>query len=398
MRELEAIGELASRVSAPGDALFATLTAGIAESSGLHPTSLERLVQMWAHGWQRLEMERALRRGLGSHPGAFRPVGRVAIVAPGNLCVATWQVIVEALLVGNHVTVRPGGGDPHAAGNFQAALAQISPPLAARMDVQTFARDDRGAWTRWLATADALIVFGGDEATCAVLQLAAEAGFTGRVRLHGHFQSIGVLSTDMLADPDALRHAAAGWAVDALLADGRGCMSLRALWLLGPIDAAGRALVRTTLAQEFARVAKELPPGQLDPHWVARARLLVEDHAFAAAVRTDRWVERGSGWAILGTHGPVPAAVNSPGPGGRTLALWEAGDAADLQRQLVPWHRRISTASVALDADSHGVLETLERLGVHRTCQAGHMQAPRADRAPDGHVPFAAVVRLSDRV
>lgn len=397
VRELQSLSDLTLRSGDLADPLYGELTAGLAESSGLHPTSLERLVALWAAGWQLLDLERALRRGLGSHPGASRPIGHVAIVAPGNLCVATWQAIAEALLVGNRVSVRPGSGDPLAARNFQAALRLVDPGLAERLTIQEFARGDRAAWTHWLHSADALLVYGGDAAIAAVLQFASAAGFTGRLRLHGHYQSIGVLASDVLADPKALQAAAAGWAVDALLADGRGCMSLRALWLVGPIDAAGRALVQATLAREFARVAALLPAGQVDPAAQARMQLQVETHAFAAAVQGNCWLERGGDWAILGAHGPIPAQAQATGHGGRALTVYEAVDGSDLQRQLAPWRRRLSTASVALDADRFQLLDVLDRLGVHRHCAPGAMQAPRADRAPDGHVPFAALVRLTDR-
>jgi hypothetical protein len=398
VRELQAISELTARVADPADPLRATLMAGIAESSGLHPLSLDRLVTMWVAGWQRVDLERAFRRGLGAHPGAFRPIGTVAIVAPGNLCVATWQAIAEAILAGNYVTVRPGSGDRLAAGNFREALRQVDAHLANRMEIQDFARNDRAAWLEWLARADALVVYGGDAAIAAVLRLAGEAGFTGRLRLHGHYESFGVLATEVLADPHALRTAAAGWAVDALLADGRGCMSLRALWLVGPVRDEDRQLLQTSLAAAFGRAAELLPAGQLDPGWQARGRLETETHAFAAAQHGDRWLVRGDDWTILGHHGAIAEGAPALGPGARTLAVYEAADAPDLQRQLLPWRRKLSTASVSLDADRDNVLNIVERLGVQRTCQPGAMQAPRADRAPDGHMPLAALVRLTDRV
>lgn len=398
VRELEAISELTSRAADPLDPLRAELIAGIAASAGLHPASLDRLVAMWSAGWQRPDLERAYRRGLGAHPGAFRPIGTVAIVAPGNLCVATWQAIVEALLAGNHVSVRPGSGDPLAAANFKAALQRIDPGLANRLSIQQFERGDVTAWLRWLVAADAVVVYGGDAAIAAILQLASEAGYTGRLRLHGHYQSIGLLTSELLGDPDALRMAIAGWAVDALLADGRGCMSLRALWWVGVLDAAKRAALRVAFAEAFARAAQLFPAGQLAPAWQATARLEAEAHAFVAAQRDDRWLEQGDGWTILGSHGPIPAGARALGPGARTLAVYEAQDARDLQKQLMPWRGKLSTASVSLDADHDGVLGALDRLGVHRTCQPGAMQAPRADRAPDGHMPFAGLVRLTDRV
>lgn len=397
VRELDAICQLAARTADSSDPLYADLTAGIAATSGLHPTSLTQLVAMWADGWQRADLERALRRGLGPEIEGRRPVGRVAIVAPGNLCVATWQAIAEAILVGNHVSVRPGSGDPDAAANFQKALARVDEALAQRLTVREFDRGDRVAWARWLAETDALVVYGGDPAIAAVLRLAGETGYTGRVRLHGHFQSMGVLGVDVLANPSALQAAVEGWAMDTLLADGRGCMSLRALWLVGELDDAGRALLREALAAAFARVAALLPAGRVDPGWQARNQLHIENHAFQSAVGTDRWLERGHDWAILGTHGPMPTGAAALGPGARSLAIHEARDADDLLRQLTPWQRRLSTVSTALGTGRESVLAAIDKLGVHRMCQPGAMQAPSADRAPDGHLPFSALVRFTDK-
>ena len=115
------------------------------------------------------------------------------------------------------------------------------------------------------------------------------------------------------------------------------------------------------------------------------------------ATRTDCWLERGEDWAILGIQGPI-AEASATGPGARTLAVYEATDTRDLAGQLLPWKRRLSTVSVALTDDEHDLLPMLAQFGVHRTCAPGEMQAPRADRAPDGHLPFGAFVRLTDRV
>lgn len=407
MRELDSIAQLTARAANPADPLYADLLEGIAETAGLHPQSLQRLVGMWTSTWQRPDLEKALRRGLGPHPGAVRPIGKVAIVAPGNLCVATWQAMLEPLLVGNRVTVRPGSGDPRAPENLRRALRQVDAELGDRIEIADFARDDEASWMHWLKDCQALCVYGGDTAISSLLHLASRAGFGGRLRLHGHYQSIGVLDAELIDDPVTMRAIAAGWAVDTLLADGRGCMSLRALWLVGKLDAAARAEVRRALASALERAAKSLPPGQLDVAWQAELALFVQNHAFQVANSAasnsedspgeEAWLEEGDTWSLLGHASGTPAGTQSPGPGARSLVVYEARDAADLMQQLEPWRGKLSTVSLAVDADSHGILDAIERLGAHRTCQPGAMQAPRADRAPDGHMPFTSLVRQTDR-
>ena len=397
MRELESIARLTARVMDPEDPVRATLLHGVAATSGLAPTSLERLVAMWAGAWQRVDLERALRRGLGPHPGAFRPVGRVAIVAPGNLCVASWQAMLEALLVGNHVSVRPGSGDPLSPGNLQKALELVDVELAARISLVRHDRHDEAAWRAWLHQADALTVFGGKSAVSGMLRIAGASGFAGRIRLHGHYTSFGVLDVALIEDDVSLRALVQAWAVDTLLADGRGCMSLRALWLVGQVEPAMRLQVREALRWAMTRVAETLPPGRVDPAWAAEAALRSDMHAFLAATSDDAWIERDATWAVLGSAGGPAAGQEAFGTGARTLMVYEAVDAADLVAQLTPWRGHLSTASLAVDADAHGILDALEGLGVHRTCQPGAMQAPRADRAPDGHLPFTGLVRQTDR-
>lgn len=397
MRDLDTIATLTTRVLVPGDPVRVRLLDGVAQTSGLSEASLDRLVAMWADAWQRTDLDRALRRGLGQHPGAFRPVGRVGIVAPGNLCVATWQAILEALLVGNSVSVRPGSGDPQSPENLQQALALVDPQLAARIQIVRHDRADEAAWLSWLGRCDALSIYGGKAAISGLLRLAGLSGFAGRVRVHGHYTSFGVLDVDLIEDEVSLRAIAQAWAVDALLADGRGCMSLRALWLVGPLEPPMRERVREALRWAMTRVALALPPGRLAPEWLAEAALEVETHAFAAANDPRHWVERGEDWAVLGVAGGPDPRRDAPGPGARVLSVYEARDATELIAHLRPWQGGLSTASVALDADSYGILDALEGMAVHRTCQPGSMQAPRADRAPDGHLPFTGLVRQTDR-
>lgn len=397
MTERAAIARLAEAALDRDHPVRAALLAGLAASSGLHPASLGRLTDLWAHAWRSPGVERLWSRGLGSLGGGWAPLGTVAVVAPGNLPVATWQAVLEPLLCGDRVRVRPGSGDPLAPGNLRSALAILAPDLAARIDIHPFDRTDAAAWAAFLAGTQALSVQGSDEAVASVLQLAGQAGFCGRVRGQGHLQSLAVIAADVADDLTALAGVAAGLAEDALLADGRGCMSLRAVWLLG----ASRprfARVHATLAQAMATAAQRLPPGRLDPRWQAAQALAGDDLAFAAAADPNAaLVTAGPDWwlATLLDDRLLPVTPERLGPGARALVVRGATDAEDLAAQLAPWAHRLSTVALAGKAGAPWPA-ALDRLAPHRRCPPGQMQAPPADRAPDGHLPLVACVRVLD--
>lgn len=390
-----ALSQVACRALDDRDPVRTALLRGLAETSGLHPTSLDRLLQLWALAWQEPGVLGLLRRVSGGAE-AVRPLGQVAVVAPGNLPVATWQAVAEPLLAGNRVRVRPGSGDPRAPGNLADALRIVDPAVAEQIEVVAFERGDDDAWRGFLTDARALAIYGGDDAVAGVLQRAGRAGFSGSVRAHGDLQSCAVVHTDV--DATTLRAQALALAHDALLADGRGCMSLRTVFALG--DETRAAKWHAELALALAETAVRFPAGRLDPQWQAKGAMAAEEHAFAAAGAPRRAVASGDGWwlasrwddeALRGTaSGPL-------GPGGRGLEFQAVEGLEQLERRLSGRAGRLSTVALAVpQAQRLPTLQVLERLGVHRVCGLGRMQAPPADRAPDGHVPLALFTRLQD--
>ena len=75
--------ELAVRGRSAGP-IRAALLGGLADASGLHPTSVERLAQLWLASIDPAAVAR-WRARMGSGPA----VSTAGIVAPGNLFVAT---------------------------------------------------------------------------------------------------------------------------------------------------------------------------------------------------------------------------------------------------------------------------------------------------------------------
>ena len=401
MRIADILGELARRARAHDDPLRAVLLEGIAETSGLHPTSLQRLTDLWADAWMPPGPKQALQRGLGHlPPGSWSPLDQVAVVAPGNLCVATWQAVLEPLLAGCRVRLRSASGDPRAADNLARALGMIDSELAERLETTAFDHRDDDAWCRFLAGTQALAIYGGDEAVAAVLKQAAFNGYQGRVRCHGHMQSLAVLQTAELDRPglvQALAH-------DALLADGRGCMSLRLVLLVGMLTRQQQWAFHQALAEALAEAALVLPAGTIAPQWLAQQALEGDAFAFAAALSPESIdLTRGSDW-WLASDWRSPAADGPPlpdhpelGPGGRGLIVRRVGDWSALTRALAPWRTHLSSAALHAPGQREEALRALNQLGVHRVCAPGQLQAPPADRAPDGHEPLIDFVCVAGR-
>lgn len=371
MNPVEAVAELAERVAQDAAPLRRQLTDGIATSSGLHPTSVERLTTLWAGAWRAPGPQR-----LVHHMAAGFPVGRVAVVAPGNLCVATWSAIAEPLVAGNVVRVRPGSGDPLAAERWRGALAQLSPEVAERIEIDAFGRGDLARWRQFLREVDTLVVYGGDAAVAAVWRMAGEAGFAGRLRGHGDRRAMAVLH-----HPDELRARATDLAHDALLADGRGCLSLSTVWLVGDHPRATWQSLHEALAQALDEVATSLPSGSLAEPVRAVCAESQAGHGFAAALGRS-WLHTGVD-AWLATYPTPDTAVW--GSVGRGLVLAGAPDEATLTAWLRPWHGRLSAV-----AGSPGSA-LLQALAVPKVCTPGQLQAPRADAGLDGHTPLSGL-------
>ena len=399
LRTLEILGELASRARQPGDPVRAALLAGIAETSGLHRASLERLCDLWARAWMPPGPERLWQRGLGHLPAdSFAPLDTVAVVAPGNLCVATWQAVLEPLLAGCRVRVRSGSGDPLAASNLATALGFLDADLAARIETSSFDRADRAGWARWLHGTDALAIYGGDQAIAAVLHLAGEAGYAGRVRCHGEMQSFAAIAVQALDTP-GLWHALAH---DALIADGRGCMSLRLVVLVGTLQPQQEREVHDALARALAEVAARLPAGSIAPQWRAAQTLAGDACEFAAALGqldftrgSDWWLA--SQWRPAGDRGVVAPTAAALGPGARSLVVRAVPDWPALAALLAPMRGHLSSAALLVADAPAAAHAACEQLGVHRLCAPGELQAPPAHRAPDGYQPLIDFVRVFDR-
>ena len=201
-----------------------------------------------------------------------------------------------------------------------------------------------------LEDAQGLLAFGSDEAL-AQLDRTVPPGL--RRSLHGHRISFAVVSGDATA--------ASGLVEDAVLHDGRGCMSPAAVFCLGDPGPLTEAM-----ASALAQSHSEVPPGPLEPwqgpEWRRRIGLT---RALGSTLE-------GSGWAVT-TSAPREVGL---GALPRLMAVHPISDLSVLEGL-----SQLPLSTCATDLEDTGGLGDL---GFHRICTPGAMQRPPLDRAHDG--------------
>ncbi len=381
------LAALASAVA--GDVALRTRAArALTASTGIAESSLEALIAAWPRGFDLGAMRSAVERLRTA--GRLLP-RRVALIAPGNLPMACWTAMAELLALGAEVRVRPGSGDREGPAVFRRWLSEAAPALAARVAICQGDRLDLAAWANLVDGCDAAVVFGGDAAVQAVTALLRRLGYVGPVRGHGHKVSLG------LVDGAAVERGAAGGVSDAelralwraaLLADGRGCLSLRALLVRGSAQHAATLAAR--LAVLAPDVAQALPAGALAPDLLAARRVAIEEARLAAVIGTgllceaDAAADAGASWAT-GTHGTARRLLvaGELGPGARWLPVIPIDAASPLTSVLAPLRGQIAALALPrahLEAEASAARQEandgLWAVGVDRICHADELQSP----------------------
>ncbi len=363
--EITAIWSLARALRREG--VPASVCDRLAGSAGLRPIAVEALIVAWLDGLDETRLGRALAAQVGAR--ATPVPSPLHVVAPGNLFVATWQLIVEGLLLGAAVHVRVSGRDVDAVAALHELLSTRAPTLASRLTWVAFAREDEPAWGAFLRQAGALVAQGSD-AAMASLRARVDATRPGLpMRIHGHRLSL-IASAGAAGDWSRV-------ARDVLLADGRGCMAPRVWVVCGGVDAPEATADAVDAA--CGALTRALPAGRRPVGWEAVWRGHVEQLRFDAAVAGQALVDRPH-VAVLG--GPAAgsqidlsqlspvgrALVVVPGPAVEALAAWLAPLGAHLSTGAV-----VPTASPERDA---ALRVQLTRAGCLRVCDAGAMQSP----------------------
>ena len=364
-------------VAALTDGLPPAALASLVAGTNLHASAIERFVALWLGAANDEAVAVATKD---------RSAGCVGIVAPGNLFIATWQLIVEVLALGGTARVRASGRDQAAAEVLVDLLRAIEPAWAARVEVRHFDPGDAEQWADFAHGLQAVVAQGGDAAMLALQGRLRGLNPDLAIRLHGHR-----LSWALASSSEAVLTSADGLAHDMLLGDGRGCMTPRALLVQGGIDDAARTAA--ALHPALVDAARALPPGLVPANLAATQRAWIEQQRFDAAMAGQSFHALMSPGFSLVVRGGAPGRhldAADLGPGGRMLVVRPAPEKLAVLGSLCA-----ITSTVGLAPGSAVALAaTLRSLGVGRCCDVGQMQAPPWSQTSDGE-PLGQCISVS---
>jgi phenylacetate-CoA ligase len=313
---------------------------------------------------------------------AWRPLGLVVHVTPGNASLLPFCAVLEGLLVGNVNWLRPSSSDGGLTARLLSAFLShdTSGELAAYVAVLPVAPPEL---SHLLLHADGVSAWGGDVALAAIRKQAPAAC---RWIDWGHRISFVYLT------PVSSNSATLDAIVDEVcLHDQQACSSPQ-LVLVDSDDPDTLRHIGEQLAQAFQRRA---------PHWLAltpdeqEAADITSRTAFARLDQvfgdTPGQVWQGVGWRILWSH----EAELAPSPLFRTILLRPV-PRLDLVRTLRVWRSRLQSCGLAADDhDQIALSQILLAAGVGRIAPLGAMHDGYLGEPHDG---VYALARLARRI
>jgi len=203
--------------------------------------------------------------GFVTRPGRpdvfFRGLSKAVIIASDTTIGVALPALIFALCAKAQVTVK--NRDDRLVAAFVETLVEEEPALAESVCVEVWEGSDSAQSRARVSDADVVVAYGSNTALAAIrAQLAPHVRFVG----FGHRTSVGYITREALRDETAATSAARAAALDALLYDGDGCLSLHALFVervaaFEPLDFAYLvARACDEVAIEFPAGYTEVPP------------------------------------------------------------------------------------------------------------------------------------------
>ncbi|PKW11091.1 Phenylacetate-coenzyme A ligase PaaK, adenylate-forming domain family [Streptomyces sp. 1222.5] len=391
---LDACAAVGGRLADPASDLYGRLAGHLpaGEAAGV-------LAEL-ATALTRQALERKLRRELGglrperlTRPDAretvyesWAPVGLLVHIAPSNAAAVAPLSVVEGLLAGNLNVLKTSSADSGLAAELLTALGAADPGglIAERVVVLRFASSRRD-WLRTLCgQADAIAVWGGEDAVRAVGELAPPGC---RVVEWGHRISFAYLTPGAAAD-DALLDALAA---DVCRFEQQACSSPQVVYL-DTGDTEELFAFAARFAERLAKVSDARPaplPGTAEQAEISTVQQLarLEQHLGLTRVFA---AEDGS-WRVLADTRPALDAS----PLHRSVWVKPLPRAA-LVATLRPMRRYLQTAAVGGDrSDLAALSRALLAAGVTRVTPVGSMLDGYEGEPHDG---VYALQRYSRRV
>ncbi|MEI5098304.1 acyl-CoA reductase [Streptomyces sp. PmtG] len=393
---MSACAALSAALSDPDSAVRQRLTPHFADPAEAGATLTELAVAL-----ARPALERKLRRELGgtaperlTRPDAretvfeaWAPVGLLVHIAPGNAAAVAPLSVVEGLLTGNVNVLKTSSGDTLLAQHLLAELAAADPTgaLARRIVALRFS-SSRQDWLRLMcAPADAIAVWGGENAVAGIAELAPPGC---RLVEWGHKISFAYLTRDVWQDPTTLDALAA----DVCRLDQQACSSPQVVYLdtenTEDVFAFAEAFA-PVLAKASAAAAPAVCPDAAEEAEITTTELLarLEQHlGLTKVVAADDGT-----WRVLADT--RPALTASP----LHRSIWvKPLPARDITATLRPMRRYLQTAAVGGSrTDIARLSRTLFTAGALRVTPVGGMLDSYDGEPHDG---VYALPRYSRRV
>lgn len=396
---LAACEKLAERLSKP-DSVVRVQLAERLQDWGLPRAEIADTFDLLVDQLAREELERKITRELGGvDPArlarfdfklpifeAWVPLGLLAHVAAGNAPAVGALSAIEGLLTGNLNVVKTSGADSLFTAEFLAALAEQDPTgkIAERLIVLRFSSSRKEWLERMVAPADAVAVWGGEE---AINGIAAFAGPGTRLIDWGPKLSFAYLTADTWSAKDALHAVAA----DVCRLDQQACSSPQVIYL----DTDDEEEV-FAFAERFAPVLAEAvgqsqPRDPSDAEWAEINNTVIVARLEEGLGLTKVITAEDGTWRVMADTRPALRAS----PLYRTV--WVKPLPRDeITATLRPMRRYLQTVGLAATRQDTALLaRALVSTGVQRVTVPGRMLGGYAGEPHDG---VYAMQRYSRRV
>lgn len=313
-------------------------------------------------------------------------------VLAGNVPWAGVESLFAAVLAGSASLVKLSSKEPVLTGLVARALGEEDEAWASALAVLHWPGGDHALEEAVLAEADAVVVFGDNDAVADYARRLAHRIAAGRVLFvpRGHRISVALLGPGVLAREGAARHAARALALDVACEDQEGCLSPAGVYLVRGVPAASVSSERfaSLLAEEMASRERAWPHRAL-----AAAESAAVQQARSAAEFEGRrvWAAQGStAWTVVLEE----ATAFEPTPPARFARVRVVDTMEQAVGALSAARGLISTVGVAGWEDAEALGQALAReLAPGRVCPLGAMQRPPAGWSHEGASDLDALLR-----
>lgn len=299
----------------------------------------------------------------GRPDGWARGVERAVVIASDTTIGVALPAALFALSAKAHVVVKDRADGLVAA--FAATLAAQEPALEGALLANAWNGHDDPAGRAHLAAADVVVAYGGDDALRAIRErLGPQARFVP----FGHRTSIGFVPASALAGVEIAREHARAAALDALLYDGEGCLSLHALFVArgGGVSPHEFAALVAASADDLAR--RFPPPAEPEPLVSARYRLRL---AFREANGTGCVLRAGGAVIAFDPPRDEPPPLHA-----RTLGIYPVDSPDDVAAYVRAQRLPLEALAAPRGSEPDEIVTLAKATGVARIAELGRLQAP----------------------